>query len=91
MSRTPTEVAAAVSEVFRGVFDQLAAWRAPIEQLLVASASGVGAAGGTGSGAASAVSVRPFAAEKPPLPRQKVVCVTVASDSPLALSTSCLS
>ena len=34
MSRTPTEVADAVAEVFRGVFDQLAAWREPIESLL---------------------------------------------------------
>ena len=37
MSRTPTEVAAAVAEVFRGVFDQLAAWRTPIEGLLATS------------------------------------------------------
>lgn len=50
MSRTPTEVADAVSEVFRGVFDQLAAWRAPIEQLLAASASAASAVGGGGGG-----------------------------------------
>lgn len=37
MSRTPAEAADAVAEVFRDVFDQLAAWRAPIEQLLGSS------------------------------------------------------
>lgn len=37
MSRTPAEVAAAVGEVFRGVVDQLAAWRTPIEALLATS------------------------------------------------------
>ncbi|MDR6905290.1 hypothetical protein J2X63_000976 [Agromyces sp. 3263] len=34
MTRTPTEVAHAVAEVFRGVFDQLAEWREPIRALL---------------------------------------------------------
>ena len=37
MSRSAPEVAAAVGAVFAGVFDQLAAWRAPIEQLIAAS------------------------------------------------------
>lgn len=40
MSRTPTEVADAVADVFRDVFDQLAAWREPIESL-VASGSDI--------------------------------------------------
>ena len=34
MTRTPTDVAGAVAEVFRGVFDQLAEWREPIRSLL---------------------------------------------------------
>ena len=59
MSRTPTEVADAVSEVFRGVFEQLAAWRTPIEQLLAASVGAVSAVGGGGPGAAGAGEVRP--------------------------------
>jgi hypothetical protein len=37
MSRSVPEVAAAVGTVFAGAFDQLAAWRAPIEQLIAAS------------------------------------------------------
>lgn len=37
MSRSAPEVAAAVAEVFTGVFDQLAAWRTPIEQRIAAS------------------------------------------------------
>jgi len=40
MSRTPTEVADAVADLFRDVFDQLAAWREPIESL-VASGSDI--------------------------------------------------
>ena len=59
MSRTPSEVADAVSEVFRGVFEQLAAWRTPIEQLLAASVGAVSAVGGGGPGAAGAGEVRP--------------------------------
>jgi hypothetical protein len=34
MTRTPTDAAEAVAEVFRGVFDQLAEWRTPIRSLL---------------------------------------------------------
>jgi hypothetical protein len=34
MTRTPTDVAGAVAEVFRGVFDQLSEWREPIRSLL---------------------------------------------------------
>ena len=34
MTRTPTDVAGTVAEVFRGVFDQLAEWREPIRSLL---------------------------------------------------------
>jgi hypothetical protein len=34
MSRSARDVAAAVGAVFSGVFDQLAAWRTPIEQLI---------------------------------------------------------
>ncbi len=37
MSRSAPEVAAAVSAVFSSVFDQLAEWRAPIEQVIAAS------------------------------------------------------
>jgi hypothetical protein len=37
MSRSVPEVAAAVSAVFTNVFDQLAAWRTPIEQVIAAS------------------------------------------------------
>ena len=37
MSRSVPEVAAAVSAVFTSVFDQLAAWRAPIERVIAAS------------------------------------------------------
>lgn len=37
MSRSAPEVASAVSAVFTSVFDQLAAWRAPIEQLIASS------------------------------------------------------
>ena len=38
MSRSVPEVAAAVSAVFTSVFDQLAAWRTPIEQVIASSA-----------------------------------------------------
>jgi hypothetical protein len=38
MSRSVPEVAAAVAGVFTAVFDQLAAWRVPIEQLIASSA-----------------------------------------------------
>lgn len=34
MTRTPTDAAEAAAEVFHGVFDQLAEWRAPIRSLL---------------------------------------------------------
>jgi hypothetical protein len=34
MNRTPSDAADAVADVFRGVFDQLAAWRPPIRSLL---------------------------------------------------------
>jgi hypothetical protein len=34
MTRTPTDAAEAVADVFRDVFDQLAEWRAPIRSLL---------------------------------------------------------
>lgn len=37
MSRSVPEVAAAVADVFTAVFDQLAAWRVPIEQLIASS------------------------------------------------------
>jgi len=37
MSRSAPEVAAAVGTVFAGAFDQLAAWRTPIERLIAAS------------------------------------------------------
>lgn len=37
MSRSVPEVAAAVAGVFTAVFDQLAAWRVPIEQLIASS------------------------------------------------------
>lgn len=37
MSRSAPEVAAAVADVFTAVFDQLAAWRVPIEQLIASS------------------------------------------------------
>ena len=37
MSRSAPEVAAAVAGVFTSVFDQLAAWRGPIEQLIASS------------------------------------------------------
>ncbi|GAA1060683.1 hypothetical protein [Agromyces bracchium] len=37
MSRSAREVATTVAELFTGVFDQLAAWRAPIEQVIAAS------------------------------------------------------
>ncbi|WP_438854660.1 PDC sensor domain-containing protein [Agromyces sp. M3QZ16-3] len=37
MSRSAREVAATVAGLFTGVFDQLAAWRAPIEQVIAAS------------------------------------------------------
>ena len=37
MSRSAPDVAAAVSVVFSSVFDQLAEWRAPIEQVIAAS------------------------------------------------------
>ena len=37
MSRSAPEVAAAVGAVFSSVFDQLAEWRAPIEQVIAAS------------------------------------------------------
>jgi hypothetical protein len=37
MSRSAPDVAAAVGAVFAGVFEQLAAWRAPVEQLIAAS------------------------------------------------------
>ena len=37
MSRSAPDVAAAVSAVFSSVFDQLAEWRAPIEQVIAAS------------------------------------------------------
>ena len=38
MSRSAPDVATAVSAVFSSVFDQLAEWRAPIEQVIAASA-----------------------------------------------------
>ena len=38
MSRSAPEVAAAAGAVFTSVFDQLAAWRTPIEQVIAASA-----------------------------------------------------
>ena len=34
MTRTPSDAAEAVADVFRGVFDQLAEWRGPIRSLL---------------------------------------------------------
>ncbi|KQM80674.1 hypothetical protein [Agromyces sp. Leaf222] len=37
MPRSPHDVAIAVGEVFAGVFDQLVAWRAPVEQVIDAS------------------------------------------------------
>lgn len=37
MSRSARDVAVAVGEVFAGVFDQLAAWSAPIEDVIAAS------------------------------------------------------
>jgi hypothetical protein len=37
MSRSARDVAGEVADVFTGVFDQLAAWRSPIEQVIAAS------------------------------------------------------
>ena len=37
MPRSPHDVAVAVGDVFAGVFDQLAAWRTPVEQVIGAS------------------------------------------------------